>query len=131
MDARPISTLLLTTPTLSLQLGTALSNPSKFHTVVGSLYYLSMTQPNTTYAVNKLSQFIHRSTGDHWTAVKRILRYLCDTIYHGLTIHHHSPLHLHAYSDVDWAWNKDYFTSTSTFIIYLGGNPISWSSKKQ
>eukprot|EP00261_Vitis_vinifera_P039100 XP_019080343.1 PREDICTED: uncharacterized protein LOC109123832 [Vitis vinifera] len=27
--------------------------------------------------------------------------------------------------------NKDDFTSTSAYIIYLGHNPISWSSKKQ
>ena len=90
-----------------------------------------MTRPNTAYAVNKLSQFIHRSTGDNWTTVKHILCYLCDTIDHGLTIHFHSPLYLHAYSDADWPENKDYFTSTSAFIIYLERNPVSWSSKKQ
>eukprot|EP00261_Vitis_vinifera_P035295 XP_019076538.1 PREDICTED: uncharacterized protein LOC109122884 [Vitis vinifera] len=35
------------------------------------------------------------------------------------------------HSDVDWARNKDDYTSTSAHIVYLGRHPISWSSKKQ
>ena len=92
---------------------------------------MSMTQPDIAYVVNKLFQLLHRPIGDHWTVVKRILRYLCGAIDHWLTTHCHSPLHLHAYSDANWVGNKDDFTSTSTFIIYLRHNPVSWSSKKQ
>lgn len=40
-------------------------------------------------------------------------------------------LPVHAYSDADWAGNKDDYSSTSAYIVYLGRNPISWSSKKQ
>ena len=130
-DARQISTPLSTISTLSLQSSTTLSNPFEFRIIVGNLQYLLITRLDIVYAVNKLSQFMHRPTGDHWNAVKRILRYLCGTIDHGLTIHRHSPLHLHAYCDADWVGNKDDFTSTGTFIIYLGRNPIFWSSKKQ
>ena len=123
-DARPISTPLPITPTLSIQLSIALSDPSEFYIIVSSLQYLSMNRLDIAYAVIKLSQFRHRPIGDHWTVVKRILYYLCGTIDHGLTIHRHSPLHLLANSDADWARNKDDFTSTSAFIIYLGRNPI-------
>ncbi|KAL6318465.1 hypothetical protein AAG906_041234 [Vitis piasezkii] len=41
------------------------------------------------------------------------------------------PLHLHAFSDADWAGNKDDRMSTSAYIVFLGHNPISWASKKQ
>ena len=83
----------------------------------------------------------HTPTTDHWSFVKCLLRYLCGTINEGLQIHklhafsdhipRDPPLNLHAYSDADWAGNKDDFSSTSAYVIYLGRNPISWSSKKQ
>ena len=57
--------------------------------------------------------------------------YLCGTIDHGIMLHRHSNLALHAFSNVDWAGNKDDFTFTSAYLVYLGRNPISWSFKKQ
>nr|CAN73909.1 hypothetical protein VITISV_029162 [Vitis vinifera] len=92
---------------------------------------LSLTRPDIAYTVNKLCQFMHQPTSDHWNAVKRLLRYLCGTLDHSITLRRTSPLAFHAFSDSDWAGNKDDFTSTSAYIIYLGHNPISWSSKKQ
>lgn len=38
---------------------------------------------------------------------------------------------LAAYSDADWAGCIDDRRSTGAFVIYLGNNPISWSSRKQ
>ena len=38
---------------------------------------------------------------------------------------------LHAFSNADWAGNKDDFTFTGAFIVYIGHNSISWTSKKQ
>ena len=38
---------------------------------------------------------------------------------------------LYALSDAHWAGNKDDFTFTSAYLVYLGRNLISWSSKKQ
>nr|CAN69370.1 hypothetical protein VITISV_010057 [Vitis vinifera] len=130
-EAKSAPTPLATSPILTLQSGTPLSNPTEYRTVVGSLQYLSLTRPDIAYTVNKLSQFMHQPTSDHWNAVKRLLRYLCGTLDHDITLRRTSPLALHAFSDSDWAGNKNDFTSTSAYIIYLGHNPISWSSKKQ
>ena len=38
---------------------------------------------------------------------------------------------MHDFSDADWASNPDDRTSTSAFLIFLGANPIFWSSTKQ
>lgn len=85
-EAKPAPTPLATSPTLTLQSGTPLSDPTEYRTIVGSLQYLSLTRPDITYTVNKLSQFMHQPTSDHWNAVKRLLRYLCGTLEHSITL---------------------------------------------
>lgn len=54
-----------------------------------------------------------------------------DTARLGLTLHKDSPTSLHAYSDADWARDKDDYISTTAYIVHLGKNPISLSSRKQ
>ncbi|KAK0573321.1 hypothetical protein LWI29_006391 [Acer saccharum] len=130
-NANPVQTPLPTSPPITLNSGTLLSDPTTYRMVVGSLQYLSLTRPDISFAVNKLSQYMHQPTSDHWDLVKRLLRYLCGTLDDGIVIHRNSQVSLHAFSDADWAGNKDDFSSTSAYIVYLGKNPISWSSKKQ
>ncbi|PKI45751.1 hypothetical protein CRG98_033884 [Punica granatum] len=81
--------------------------------------------------VNQVCQFMHCSTTAHWMAVKRILRYLKGTITYGLHIRPGSISSIHGFSDADWAGNPDDRRSVSGFIVFLGSNPVSWSSKKQ
>ena len=74
---------------------------------------------------------MHRPTTEHWFLAKRLLRYLKGTIGHGLLLRRDSPITLHAFSDADWAGNLDDRTSTSAYVLFLGSNAISWSSRKQ
>lgn len=130
-EATQVSTPLPTTPKLTLNSGTVLDSPREFRMVVGSLQYLSFTRPDIAYAINRLSQFMHRPTDEHWKAAKRILRYLSGTLSHGIYIRQHSPYTLHAYSDADWAGDTDHFVSTNAYIVYMGSTLIAWSSRKQ
>lgn len=69
-------------------------------------------------------------TEDHWSAVKRILRYLKFTVNDGMKICRSSSSTISAYSDFDWAGCSDDRRSTSG-LVYFGTNLVSWSSRKQ
>ncbi|XP_048134074.1 disease resistance protein RPV1-like [Rhodamnia argentea] len=129
--AKEVSTPMATGTSLTIHGGIELTNPTDFRSLIGGLQYLLITRPDIAYTVNKLSQFMHKPNDTHWTAAKRLLRYLKSTIFHGLHLRRDTTPTLHAYSDADWAGNSDDRTSTSGFIIYIGANPISWSSRKQ
>jgi histone deacetylase 1/2 len=81
--------------------------------------------------VNKVCQFLHAPTTEHWSAVKRILRYIQDTSKIGITFIKSSSTLLSAFSDADWAGSIDDRRSTGGFAIFVGSNLVSWSARKQ
>ena len=101
-DCNPISTPI--NPYVKLMLSESSDDPwnqQTYQAVVSSLLYLSTkTRPDITYAVSSVAQFCARPTKKHWTAVKRILRYLKDTSNLGLLYRDNT---LTGYSDADWA----------------------------
>jgi histone deacetylase 1/2 len=129
--AKDISTPLSTTQSLHLLDGTTSVDNIEYRRIIGSLQYLSLTHPDICFAVNKLSQFMHKPTVTHWAATKRLLRYLKQTIFHGIHIRKAAAPCLTTYSDADWAGNIFDRTSTSAYITFLGCIHISWSSKIQ
>ncbi|BFG27863.1 hypothetical protein CerSpe_141370 [Prunus speciosa] len=72
---------------------------------------------------------MHSLTTTHWSAVKRVLRYVKATNNHGL-LYKPGPSHLTAFSNADYAGNPDTRHSNGGFCIYFGSNLVSWSSKK-
>ncbi|KAF5455446.1 hypothetical protein F2P56_025019 [Juglans regia] len=110
---------------------TALCDPHTYRSLVGALQYLTLTRPDISFSVNYVSQFMHAPTQDHFTMVRRILRYVKGTAHHGLHIQNSSTLDLYAFSDADWAGCPQTRRSTTGFCTYLGSNLISWSAKKQ
>lgn len=90
-----------------------------------------MTRPDIAFAVNKFFQFMHAPSERHWCAVKRLLRYLNGTRDYGICLRSSPSLYLHSFSDADWAGDFTDRTSTGAFVLFIGPNPISWSSKKQ
>jgi hypothetical protein len=99
LGAKTISSPMSSSTALSAFSGDPFSDPSLYRSIVGSLQYLSLTRPDVSFAVNKVCQFMHRPTVSHWSAVKRLLRYLKHTLSHGLFIKRQSTSTLHAFSD--------------------------------
>uniref|UniRef100_A0A2N9GRZ3 Reverse transcriptase Ty1/copia-type domain-containing protein n=1 Tax=Fagus sylvatica TaxID=28930 RepID=A0A2N9GRZ3_FAGSY len=131
LEAKPVSSPMASSASLSAHEGEPFPDQTLFRSTVGALQYLSLTRPDIAFAVNKLSQFMHKPTLLHWQSVKRLLRYLKHTLTYGLQIFKTSCLDLQAFSDADWAGSKDDRRSTGSFCVFLGKNLISWSCRKQ
>ena len=107
-------------------------NQQMYQAVVGSLLYLSTkTRPDIAYAVGRVARFCANPTKEHWTAVKRILRYLNGTIKLGLLYSESTSAKIAGYTDADWAGDVGDRKSTSGYMFLLGGAAISWKSNKQ
>ena len=63
--------------------------------------------------------------------VHRILRYLKGTLGKGLFFKARGHLQVEAYTYVDWARCISDKRSTSGYCTYVGGNLVTWRSKKQ
>jgi hypothetical protein len=107
---------------------------SLFATEIGSLIYLAIcTRPDISYAVQTLAQFTKRPSATHWTALKRIYRYLLGTLDFKLVYggpEQNWEQFFFAYGDADWGSNS-HRKSISGYVIMLAGGAIAWSSKKQ
>jgi hypothetical protein len=85
-EAKEVTIQLSITIVLKLIDGTSSVDSTKYKSVIGALQYLSIIRPDISFAVNKLSQFMHKPMTTYWTAAKRLLRYLKHTIFHGIHI---------------------------------------------
>jgi hypothetical protein len=131
LEAKPVTTPMASSTSLSAYEGEPFPDHTLFRSTVGALQYLSITRLDIAFCVNKLSQFMHKPTLTHWQSVKRLLRYLKHTIQFGLHIYRSSCNRLQAFSDADWAGNRDDRRSTGSFCVFLGKNLLSWSCRKQ
>lgn len=107
------------------------NDATRYRSIVGALQYLTLTRPDISFAVNKVCQFLHAPTDEHWAAVKRILRYIKSCTKLGIKIAKTNSLLVSAFSDADWAGCLDDRRSTGGFAVFLGTNLISWSARKQ
>jgi hypothetical protein len=99
---------------------------------IGSLMYLMIgTRPDIAAAVCKLSQFMQNPGLNHWSAIKRVFRYLQGTKDYELVYKPNKNISVVGYSDADWANDLDDRKSISGYIFKVNGNTVSWSCKKQ
>ena len=69
LEAKPVSTPMASSTNLSAYEGEPFPNHTLLRSTVGALQYLSITRPDIAFAVNKLSQFMHKLTQTHWQSV--------------------------------------------------------------
>ena len=110
--------------------GEPISDPEQYRRLVGRLNYLTVTRLDISFAVSVVSQFLNFPCEHHWNAVIRILKYIKRSHGKGLLYGSNNHTRVVCYSDVDWAGSSDR-RSTSGYCVSIGGNLISWKSKKQ
>ncbi|KAK9075210.1 hypothetical protein SSX86_003531 [Deinandra increscens subsp. villosa] len=129
-DAKPVSTPMSTGLVLTSD-GDPFEDATLYRSLVGALQYLTITRPDISYSVNQVSQFLQSPTKTHFQAVKRIIRYIKGTFEYGLMFCKPTHTDILGYSDSDWARCIETRRSTHGYSIFLGGNLVSWSAKKQ
>ena len=103
-----------------------------YQSLIGSLLYLATcTRPDIAFAVGVLARFCSKPDQSHWTAAKRVLRYLKGTSNYGIIFRGDVSSVPIGYSDADWAGDIEGRKSTSGYVFCIAGGPVSWRSKKQ
>nr|GEW63017.1 ribonuclease H-like domain-containing protein [Tanacetum cinerariifolium] len=83
--------------------GDPVFDPALYRSLAGSLQYLTFTRPDISYAVQQVCLYMHDPRKPHFSALKRIMRYVRGTLDYGLQLFSSSTTDLVSYSDADWA----------------------------
>ncbi|RVW73995.1 Retrovirus-related Pol polyprotein from transposon RE1 [Vitis vinifera] len=108
------------------------TDKGRYQRLVGRLMYLAHTRLDIVYALSVVSQYMHNPGEQHMNVVMHILRYLKNAPGNGIlftkNVDHQS---IEVYTDADWAGAVDDRRSTSDYFTFVGGNLMTWTSKKQ
>jgi hypothetical protein len=95
------------------------------------LIYLCHTHPDISFTVSVVNRYMHDPRKSHMDAVYHILRYLKSVSEKGLIFRTNGHMNIDGHCDSDWASCQDDRRSTSSYCMFIGGNLVSWQSKKQ
>lgn len=136
-DCKPVHTPLETGLKLSKEMSPTSEEEREemihipYRQAIGSLLFLAMiSRPDICYAVNALSRYSNDPGKQHWSSIKRILRYIKGTASYGIT-YGRSSKELVGYCDADWGSDIDDRRSVTGYVFLLYEGAISWACKKQ
>ncbi|XP_050902766.1 uncharacterized mitochondrial protein AtMg00810-like [Lathyrus oleraceus] len=111
--------------------GEPYTDPGRYLRLVGKLDYLTLTRPDISFSISVVSQFLNSPCDNHCEAIIRILKYTKGSLGKWLIFCDRDNTDIIGYSDVDWVEDASDRRSTSDYCVFIGGNLISWKSKKQ
>ena len=111
--------------------GKAFEDPERYRRLVGKLNYRIVSHPNIAHSVSVVSQYMSSPAIDHWVAVEQILCYLKGAPGRGIVYSNHGHNRLECFTDADWVGSKEDMRFISGYCVFVGGNIVSWKSKKQ
>ncbi|XP_071698474.1 secreted RxLR effector protein 161-like [Rutidosis leptorrhynchoides] len=131
IDCKLAETPAIPNQKLFIEEGAELVDQEQYQRIVGKLIYVAHTRPNIACAVGVVNQFMHHPQLHHMEAVSRIIRYLKGTVGHGVVFKNNGHLKTQVYTDAGWGGEKGDRKSTSGYFTSVGGNFVTWKSKKK
>ncbi len=130
-DCKPVSTPMEPNVKMCANEGRVLEDATMYRKLVGSLINLTLTRPDISYVVGVVSRYMQNPKKPHLEAVRRILRYVKNTLDHGIMYKKGGDVKLVGYCDADYAGDHDTRRSTTGYLFMLGYGAVSWCSKRQ
>jgi hypothetical protein len=131
LGSKPVATPMESNLKLMPDEGDFIDDPDTYRRLVGKLIYLTITRPDISYAVSVVSQFMTSPRVPHMNIVIRILKYLKNALGRGLFYRSSGHLRIEGYTDADSAESPSDRKSTTGYCTFIGGNLVTWRSKKQ
>jgi len=130
-DCKPVKTPVDPNVKLTKNIGNIQDELKKlYQQAIGSLMYAMLgTRPDIAYAVSLVSRYCANPDNAHWTAVKRIFRYLRGTTNFKLVYDGNNSQELHGFSDADWAGDRDDWRSTTGYVFICRTPPSRGTAK--
>ncbi|XP_070020020.1 secreted RxLR effector protein 161-like [Nicotiana sylvestris] len=128
---RPVNTLIDPNSKFLPGQGEPLSDLARYRRLVGKLNYLTVTIPDISFLVSVVSQFMASPCDSHWDAAVHILWYIKLAPSKGLLFEDRGHEQIVGYSNANYAGSPFDRRSMSGYCVLVGGNLVSWKSKKQ
>ncbi|XP_071629532.1 uncharacterized protein [Temnothorax longispinosus] len=109
-------------------------NSDSYRKMIGALLYVAVnTRPDIAAPIAILGQHVEAPKRVDWVEVKRVARYLKETIDYELRLSGNDGRKstLEGYADANWAEDRENRKSNSGYVFKLNGGAVSWACRKQ
>jgi hypothetical protein len=129
-ELKPVSTSMSSVASLGPDEDDEAVDQREYRNMIGSLLYLTATQPDIQFTVGLCARFQASPCSSHRRAVQRVFMYLKHTLEFRIWYSTSSSLDLVGFSDADFAGCGINRKSTSVTCHFLRSSLVCWSSQK-